>query len=75
MIVQTGGAADANVSPNEMEYWAHRGPKMAAFLLVIPGATVLGFGLGLALHSIIPWTVMGLGAGMLLWGLVVALTR
>ena len=48
---------------------------MAAILLVIPGFTLIGTGLGLALDAPAPWTTVGLGAGLAVWGLVVALRR
>jgi hypothetical protein len=55
-------------------YWEKRGPKIAAFLLVIPGATLIGLGAGLVASQIVAGTVIGFGAGLLIWGLVVALT-
>jgi hypothetical protein len=60
--------------PEMVKYWMMHGPKTAAFLLVIPGCTVMGYGLGMLLGSIIPYSVIGFGAGLLAWGLVVALT-
>jgi hypothetical protein len=60
--------------PDLQRYWAKRGPKTAAFLLVIPGSTVLGYGAGLLLSSLVPYALIGFGAGLLIWGLVVALT-
>lgn len=48
---------------------------IAAFLLVIPGFTLIGAGLGLALDAPGPWTTVGLGLGLAVWGLVVALRR
>jgi hypothetical protein len=62
------------ISETEAAYWAKRGPKIAAFLLVIPGATVIGLGIGMIASQIVPASVIGLGAGLLIWGLVVALT-
>ena len=59
----------------EMKYWAKRGPKTAAFLLVIPGSAIIGLGIGLHTSYTIPTTVIGFGAGLLLWGLIVALTK
>jgi hypothetical protein len=58
----------------EIDYWARRGPKIAAFLLVIPGPAVIGAGIGLIAGHLLPATLIGLGAGMLAWGLIVALT-
>jgi hypothetical protein len=60
--------------PEIQKYWIKQGPKTAAFLLVIPGCTVMGYGLGMLLGSLIPYSVIGFGAGLLAWGLVVALT-
>jgi hypothetical protein len=48
---------------------------IAAFLLVIPGFTLIGAGVGLALEAPGPWTTAGLGAGLAAWGLIVALRR
>lgn len=58
----------------EIEYWARRGAKSAAFLLVIPGPAVIGAGAGLLFGHLLPATLIGLGAGMLIWGMIVALT-
>ncbi len=60
--------------PEIQKYWMMHGPKTAAFLLVIPGCTVMGYGVGMLLASIIPCCMIGFGAGLLAWGLVVALT-
>ena len=46
---------------------------LAAFLLVIPGFTLIGAGAGLAQNDPGPWTAIGLGAGLVAWGLIVAL--
>lgn len=54
---------------------AERYGWVAAFLLVIPGFTLIGTGLGLALDEPGPWRTVGLGAGLAVWGLVVALRR
>jgi hypothetical protein len=58
-----------NVTPQE------GGGGQAAFLLVIPGCTAIGVGVGLFLSHVIAGTVTGVGAGFLLWGLIVALGR
>lgn len=47
----------------------------AAFLLVIPGLTVAGFGLGLLAEQPLPWLLIGAGLGVALWGLIVAIAR
>jgi len=57
-----------------MRYWMRRGPKTAAFLLVIPGCATIGCGIGLLLQKPLPWGIIGAGAGLLVWGLIVALT-
>lgn len=46
-----------------------------AFLLIIPGAVVAGFGIGLAHRDPAPWLLIGAGIGFVLWGLIVALRR
>jgi hypothetical protein len=57
------------------KYWAERGPQMAAFLLVIPGATLIGSGTGMLFDKTTQASIIGFGAGLLIWGLVVALRR
>ena len=52
-----------------------KGPKTAAFLLVIPGCTIVGYGAGLLQSNPVPYVVMGFGVGILLWGFIVALTK
>jgi hypothetical protein len=58
-----------------MKYWARRGAKAGAFLLVIPGSAIIGLGIGLLTNHPIPSTVIGFGAGLLLWGVIVALAK
>lgn len=53
----------------------HEGVKAGAFLLVIPGFALMGAGIGLALQSLIPGSIIGLGAGMAAWGLVVVFRK
>jgi hypothetical protein len=65
---------DLHNDPELVKYWMKQGPKTAAFLLVIPGPAVTGFGVGLLMGNPIPYSIMGLGLGLLAWGLVVALT-
>lgn len=48
---------------------------IAAFLLVIPGFALIGAGAGLMMDDPGPATLAGLGAGLVVWGLVVALRR
>ena len=59
---------------SDMKYWTRQGPRTAAFLLVIPGATLIGLGVGLLTNHLLPMAVIGFGLGLLLWGLIVALT-
>jgi hypothetical protein len=59
--------------PEMMQYWMRQGPKTAAFLLVIPGCTAIGYGIGLLANHSLPFSVIGLGAGLLIWGLIVSL--
>ena len=66
--------AQANaIDPNMTQYWMRQGPKTAAFLLVIPGCATIGYGVGLLAWHSLPYSVTGLGAGLLIWGLIVAL--
>jgi hypothetical protein len=59
----------------EMKYGERREAKSAAFLLVIPGSTIMGFGIGLLLGHAAATSVIGFGAGLFIWGLIVALTK
>jgi len=56
---QTAQQYDVSKDPEMMRYWVKEGPKTAAFLLVIP----------------IPYAIVGFGAGLLVWGLVVVLRK
>ena len=60
---------------SEMKYWTRPGEKTAAFLLVIPGSTIIGLGIGLLTNQVIPGALIGLGVGLLIWGLIVALSK
>lgn len=62
------------LDPKMMRYWMRQGPKTAAFLLIIPGCTAMGLGAGMLLGRLLPWGVIGFGAGLLFWGVIVALT-
>ncbi len=73
MTTRTAQPYDVGKDPEMIKYWIWQGPRTAAFLLVIPGCTVMGCGLGLLLHRLLPFGVIGFGAGMLAWGLIVAL--
>jgi hypothetical protein len=69
------GGRENGMDKAEIKYWARRGAKTGAFLLVIPGSAITGLGIGLLTNHIVPTTVIGLGAGLLLWGLIVVLTK
>jgi len=73
MTRNPGSPASSPVDREELKYWAERGAKTAAFLLVIPGSTIAALGVGILVGQTVPVAVVGLGAGMLLWGLIVAL--
>ncbi len=68
------GKYSVETDPEMIKYWMMQGPKTAAFLLVIPGCALMGYGAGLMLASPLACGIIGLGAGALIWGLVVALT-
>lgn len=75
MNERTVEAYRPDLDPKMMRYWMRQGPKTAAFLLVIPGCTIIGYGIGLlAVHSL-PYSVVGFGAGLLGWGLIVSFGR
>jgi uncharacterized membrane protein YedE/YeeE len=59
----------------EMKHCERREAKSAAFLLVIPGSTIIGFGIGLLAGHTTATAVIGFGAGLFIWGLIVALTK
>ncbi|HEY6203696.1 MAG TPA: hypothetical protein VI056_11730 [Candidatus Limnocylindria bacterium] len=48
---------------------------VGAFLLVIPGMSVFGAGIGLAFGQAIAGAVAGLGLGAVAWGVVVSVLR
>jgi hypothetical protein len=65
----------ANTVDSSMtQYWMRQGPKTAAFLLVIPGCAAIGYGVGMLTSHSLPYSVIGVGAGLLVWGLIVALS-
>jgi len=64
-----------DLDPKMMRYWMRQGPKAAAFLLVIPGCAIIGYGAGLLANHSLPYSVIGFGAGLLLWGLIVSFSR
>lgn len=60
--------------PQLMRYWMRQGPKTAAFLLVIAGCAMVGYGAGLLASKPLPFGIIGVGTGLLVWGLIVSLT-
>ena len=74
MSEKTMGGYHPEHDPEMMKYWVRQGPRTAAFLLVIPGCATVGYGIGLLTTHALPFTIIGLGAGLLVWGLVVALS-
>lgn len=75
MNERTVEAYRPDLDPKMMRYWMRQGPKTAAFLLVIPGCAAIGYGAGLLTAHALPWSVIGLGAGLLTWGLIVSFSR
>ncbi len=67
-------SAKYSMDAKELQYWALRGAKTGAFLLVIPGSTIIAVGIGMLIGHMIPVSIIGFGAGLLVWGLIVALT-
>ncbi len=63
------------LDPQMMRYWMRQGPKAAAFLLVIPGCALIGYGIGVLARLPLPYGVIGVGAGLLVWGLIVSFSR
>lgn len=55
---------------NEQKDWS-KNSWVAAFLLVIPGCIIIGLGIGLALGQPGFGAIIGLGAGLLSWGLII----
>jgi len=72
MNEKTAEAYRPELDAKMMRYWMRQGPKTAAFLLVIPGCAIVGYGIGLLTSHSLPYSVIGFGAGLLLWGLIVA---
>ena len=75
MTEKTMEAYRPELDPKMMRYWMRQGPKTAAFLLVIPGCAIIGAGVGMLLRNALPCGVIGFGAGLLVWGMIVALGR
>ncbi len=60
---------ETSQAPAAPETWG------GAFLLVIPGSALIGSGIGMLSGQLLPSSVIGFGAGCVLWGLVVALRK
>lgn len=75
MNEKTLGSYRLEDHPEAIEHWMRQGPKTAAFLLVIPGCTTIGLGIGLLASAPVPYSVIGLGMGLLTWGLIVSLSK
>lgn len=75
MNERTVEAYRPELDPKMMRYWMRQGPKAAAFLLVIPGCAIIGYGAGLLANHSLPCSVIGFGAGLLTWGLIVSFSR
>jgi hypothetical protein len=41
----------------------------------VPGGLIVGFGLGILLDDFFAWVLIGLGAGLILMGLIAAIAR
>ncbi len=74
MSDKTVESYQSETNPHMAEYWMRQGPKTAAFLLVIPGCATIGYGIGLLTGHPLPSSMIGMGAGLLIWGLIVALS-
>lgn len=48
---------------------------IGAFLLIIPGVAIIGAGVGLLLDKLVPCSVVGLGGGMVLWGIIASFRK
>jgi hypothetical protein len=71
---ETATTYHPETDPQMVKYWVRQGPKTAAFLLVIPGCATVGYGFGLLASKQLPFSIIGLGTGLLIWGLIVSLT-
>lgn len=58
-----------------MESTKEHRSSTAAFLLVIPGATIVGLGVGLMFRQAGFGLITGIGGGLLLWGLIAAFRK
>jgi hypothetical protein len=75
MNQETAETYRPEMDPKIMQHWMRQGPRTAAFLLVIPGCGIIGYGIGLLFSRPTPYSVIGFGAGLLAWGLIVALGK
>ena len=75
MIETTSHTYHPEKDPEMTRHWIRNGPKTAAFLLVIPGCGIIGYGIGLLASKPLPYSIIGVGTGLLVWGLIVSLTN
>lgn len=45
------------------------------WLLIVPGSSLIGVGIGLLVNRVFEGGMIGVGAGTLVWGLIVSLRR
>ncbi len=62
-------------TPIDLDYWAKEGPRTACFLLIIPGITLMGVGIGMVLDRLLPYSLIGLGLSCTVWGLIVVFRK
>jgi hypothetical protein len=75
MNERAGESYRPDLDPKVMRDWMRRGSSAAAFLLVIPGCAIIGYGAGLLANHSLPYSVIGFGAGLLMWGQIVSFGR
>ena len=68
MIETTSHTYHPEKDPEMMRHWIRNDLKTAAFLLVIPGCGIIGYGIGLLASKPLPYSIIGVGAGLLVWG-------
>ena len=75
MHKKTHEAYHPEMDPRTTREWMRPRPNAGAFLLVIPGCTAIGYGAGPLVNHSLPYCVIGFGAALLIWGLIVSLSR
>jgi hypothetical protein len=63
------------MDPWRTREWMRPGPNAGASLLVIAGCTAIGYGAGTLANHSLPYGAIGFGAGLLIWGWIVSLSR